>query len=169
MGWRNAPECLHPAMTAPKMPRSCIQGSQRDPGVSPLLLHWPPNSLLLSWAEHAVEVKPGSTDSKKQMQYFKALSSITISSTINNTCKKFFLNRYDFYLDGVSLNHFYPQEVCKESIFCAPFILPNIHHPCLLFTPASAVTNGTGPHPPLGLLFPTRDDSCPSLHPTIPS
>lgn len=69
------------------------------------------------------------TSSRKQ--YFKVLPSLTISGPINNTCKKELLNRYDFYLDGVPLDHFYPHKVCKKRIFLAPFILPDAHNPCL--------------------------------------
>jgi len=111
--------------------------------------HRPAQASLHSSAKHTAEIKPGSSDSEKQMQYFKVLPSVTILGAINNTCKDLFLNRYDFCLDGISLNHFYPHKVCKKHIFCAPFVLPNIHCPCLFLTPSPTVTNGTGPHSPL--------------------
>ena len=152
-------------------PQGCREAEFRETRACVALLsrlrsnacHLPTQALLRSLAKHAAEIKPGSTNSEKQTQYFKVLPSITISGTINNTCKGLFLNRYDFYLDGVSLNHFYPHKVCKKHIFCAPFILPNIHHPCLLLAPSLTITDGTGSHPPLQCWFPARDAPLPSL------
>lgn len=80
--------------------------------------------------------------SERQTQYFRALPSAAISGAINNTREELFLSRYDFYLDGVSLNHFYPQQVCKQRIFCAPFILPSGHRP--LPAAASLLPSPTG-------------------------
>lgn len=124
-----------------------------------------PDSLLCPLAERPAEIKLGSINSKKQMQYFKALPSVTILGTINNTCEEFSLNRYDFYLDSASLNHFYPHKVCKEHIFWVPFILPNIHHLCSLFSPPLTITDRTGPHPPFCSC--SHPEMIPSLPPSL--